>query len=108
MKQEGDPVDFRGLLHRDGSVIAAVSIDEFASPDKLYRKLGCKLAVGMPFKVLLLLYHYSKIWAYTVRATTVQQYLRAIFVLCNEAQVSRTIVPHCLEYCCSSGMHMCC
>jgi hypothetical protein len=46
-------VDFRGLLHRDGSVIAAVSIEEFASPDKLYRKLGCKLAVGMPFKVLL-------------------------------------------------------
>ena len=45
-------MDLRALLHRDGSVISAVSMEDFAAPDRLYRKLGCKLAVGMPFKVL--------------------------------------------------------
>jgi hypothetical protein len=49
--QEGDPVDLRGVLHRDGSVLAAVALADLARPDALYRKLGCKLAVGMPFKV---------------------------------------------------------
>jgi len=49
-QREGDAVDFRGLLHRDGSVVSAVSLAELSNPDLLYRKLGCKMAVGMPFK----------------------------------------------------------
>ena len=43
--------DYRGLLHRDGTVISAVTLADLAQPEELYRKLGCKLAVGMPFKV---------------------------------------------------------
>lgn len=35
---------------RDGSVFSAVALDELKQPEQLYAKLGCKLAVGMPFK----------------------------------------------------------
>ena len=46
----GDAVDYSALLHRDGSVLSVVDVAELAQPELLYRKLGCKLAVGMPFK----------------------------------------------------------
>eukprot|EP00612_Vaucheria_litorea_P005531 CAMPEP_0171462690 /NCGR_PEP_ID=MMETSP0945-20130129/6622_1 /TAXON_ID=109269 /ORGANISM="Vaucheria litorea, Strain CCMP2940" /LENGTH=646 /DNA_ID=CAMNT_0011989257 /DNA_START=287 /DNA_END=2227 /DNA_ORIENTATION=- len=49
-QRESDKIDVRGFLHRDGSVLAQVDLSEFKSPDRLYKKLGCKLAVGMPFK----------------------------------------------------------
>lgn len=52
-QREGDSYDYRPLLHRDGSVLTAVSLAELkATPELMYRKLGCKLAVGMPFKDL--------------------------------------------------------
>lgn len=51
-QREGDEVDYRGLLHRDGSVISAVSLQDLEAPEQLYRKLGAKLVVGMPFKDL--------------------------------------------------------
>jgi hypothetical protein len=35
---------------RDGSVFTAVTLEELKQPEKLYLALGCKLAVGMPFK----------------------------------------------------------
>ena len=40
------------MLHRDGSVISAVTLAQLGNPDKLYYDLGCKTAVGMPFKDL--------------------------------------------------------
>jgi (E)-4-hydroxy-3-methylbut-2-enyl-diphosphate synthase len=46
---DGD-LDIRGMLHRDGSVISTVSLDELNNPDALYRALGSKMVVGMPFK----------------------------------------------------------
>ncbi|GMI46590.1 hypothetical protein TrCOL_g11105 [Triparma columacea] len=48
----GDSVDARGFLHRDGSVVMAVSPGMLAKENAqyLYQSLGCKLAVGMPFK----------------------------------------------------------
>ncbi|CAM9322521.1 unnamed protein product, partial [Phaeothamnion confervicola] len=49
-QREGDATDLRGMLHRDGSVLSAVAPEDFARVDLMYRKLGCKLAVGMPFK----------------------------------------------------------
>ncbi|CAN0052244.1 unnamed protein product [Discosporangium mesarthrocarpum] len=49
-QQSTDPIDVRGFLHRDGSVLVTVSPQELKTPDALYHKLGCKLAVGMPFK----------------------------------------------------------
>jgi (E)-4-hydroxy-3-methylbut-2-enyl-diphosphate synthase len=49
-QRAGDALDFRGLLHRDGSVLSAVPLAALATPDVLYRELGCKLSVGMPFK----------------------------------------------------------
>jgi hypothetical protein len=36
--------------HRDGTVYSAVTLAELAAPEQLYRKLGAKLVVGMPFK----------------------------------------------------------
>eukprot|EP00898_Chlorokybus_atmophyticus_P007308 jgi/Chlat1/7579/Chrsp63S07087 len=42
--------DYRGVLHRDGSVIMPVSLAQLAAPERFYRDLGCKTAVGMPFK----------------------------------------------------------
>jgi (E)-4-hydroxy-3-methylbut-2-enyl-diphosphate synthase len=51
-QQEGDAVDVRGFLHRDGSVLCSVSLDNLQKmqPEELYRQLGAKLVVGMPFK----------------------------------------------------------
>eukprot|EP00277_Geminigera_cryophila_P023702 CAMPEP_0179464298 /NCGR_PEP_ID=MMETSP0799-20121207/46154_1 /TAXON_ID=46947 /ORGANISM="Geminigera cryophila, Strain CCMP2564" /LENGTH=739 /DNA_ID=CAMNT_0021268021 /DNA_START=24 /DNA_END=2243 /DNA_ORIENTATION=+ len=52
VQKEADPVDVRNVLHRDGSVISAVTLAQLGNPDKLYYDLGCKTAVGMPFKDL--------------------------------------------------------
>ena len=51
-QKEGDIVDVRGFLHRDGSVLAVVKPEMFAKENVqyLYQQLGCKTAVGMPFK----------------------------------------------------------
>lgn len=52
VQKEGDSIDVRGFLHRDGSVLASVSLDALQKTpaEELYRQLGAKLAVGMPFK----------------------------------------------------------
>jgi len=47
--EDGD-YDYRGLLHRDGTVFSAVTLAGLKQADVMYRKLGAKLAVGMPFK----------------------------------------------------------
>jgi (E)-4-hydroxy-3-methylbut-2-enyl-diphosphate synthase len=49
---EEDKVDVRGFLHRDGSVLSAVRPEMFSKENApyLYQELGCKTAVGMPFK----------------------------------------------------------
>eukprot|EP00879_Flechtneria_rotunda_P000533 GHRR01000637.1.p1 GENE.GHRR01000637.1~~GHRR01000637.1.p1 ORF type:complete len:730 (+),score=224.04 GHRR01000637.1:217-2406(+) len=49
-QKEEDELDYRPLLHRDGTVFSAVSLSELDAPEQLYRKLGAKLVVGMPFK----------------------------------------------------------
>eukprot|EP00873_Tetraselmis_striata_P013600 jgi/Tetstr1/433864/TSEL_023046.t2 len=49
-QREGESVDFRSLLHRDGSVLSAITLADLKNPEMLYRKLGTKLVVGMPFK----------------------------------------------------------
>ena len=51
-QQEGDAVDVRGFLNRDGSVVSVVTPEMFAAENVqyLYQELGCKTAVGMPFK----------------------------------------------------------
>eukprot|EP01026_Neomeris_dumetosa_P007941 TRINITY_DN1247_c0_g1_i2.p1 TRINITY_DN1247_c0_g1~~TRINITY_DN1247_c0_g1_i2.p1 ORF type:complete len:435 (-),score=74.15 TRINITY_DN1247_c0_g1_i2:473-1642(-) len=50
VESDGDH-DYRGLLNRDGTVISAISeADLQGRADIFYSKLGCKLAVGMPFK----------------------------------------------------------
>lgn len=50
VQREGEELDFRGALHRDGTVYSAVSLEDLKTPEVLYKKLGAKLAVGMPFK----------------------------------------------------------
>jgi len=50
VQQPDDKADMRYLLHRDGSVITAVTVSQLQNPDRLYRDIGCKTAVGMPFK----------------------------------------------------------
>ncbi|KAK3018798.1 hypothetical protein RJ639_005036 [Escallonia herrerae] len=52
VQKEGEEVDYRGVLHRDGSVLMSVSLDQLKTPELLYRSLAAKLAVGMPFKDL--------------------------------------------------------
>ncbi|KAI3983359.1 hypothetical protein MKX01_013426 [Papaver californicum] len=52
VQKEGEDVDYRGALHRDGSVLMSVSLDQLKTPEILYRSLAAKLAVGMPFKDL--------------------------------------------------------
>jgi (E)-4-hydroxy-3-methylbut-2-enyl-diphosphate synthase len=47
---EGDAIDIRGMMHRDGSVFSSVSLADLKNPDTLYRSLGSKMVVGMPFK----------------------------------------------------------
>jgi (E)-4-hydroxy-3-methylbut-2-enyl-diphosphate synthase len=51
-QKEGDAIDVRGFLHRDGSVFSAVEPEMFSKENApyLYKDLGCKSAVGMPFK----------------------------------------------------------
>lgn len=51
-QEEGDAVDVRGFMHRDGSVFNAVTPEMFSKENAqyLYKELGCKTAVGMPFK----------------------------------------------------------
>jgi (E)-4-hydroxy-3-methylbut-2-enyl-diphosphate synthase len=52
-QREGDKVDYRPLLHRDGSVLCAVDPAALGkAPDASFRSLGAKLVVGMPFKDL--------------------------------------------------------
>eukprot|EP00565_Helicotheca_tamesis_P002755 CAMPEP_0185731712 /NCGR_PEP_ID=MMETSP1171-20130828/13786_1 /TAXON_ID=374046 /ORGANISM="Helicotheca tamensis, Strain CCMP826" /LENGTH=755 /DNA_ID=CAMNT_0028401027 /DNA_START=61 /DNA_END=2328 /DNA_ORIENTATION=+ len=53
-KQEGDAVDVEGFLNRDGSVISAVNPEMLTEENiqYFYDQLGCKTAVGMPFKDL--------------------------------------------------------
>eukprot|EP00568_Trieres_chinensis_P003659 CAMPEP_0183308100 /NCGR_PEP_ID=MMETSP0160_2-20130417/19815_1 /TAXON_ID=2839 ORGANISM="Odontella Sinensis, Strain Grunow 1884" /NCGR_SAMPLE_ID=MMETSP0160_2 /ASSEMBLY_ACC=CAM_ASM_000250 /LENGTH=750 /DNA_ID=CAMNT_0025471857 /DNA_START=110 /DNA_END=2358 /DNA_ORIENTATION=+ len=50
--KEGDKVDVSGFLHKDGAVISAVTPDMLTKENipYLYAGLGCKTAVGMPFK----------------------------------------------------------
>lgn len=50
VQQADDTVDVRGFLHRDGSVFSKVSIAELQNPDSLYKSLGTKSVLGMPFK----------------------------------------------------------
>eukprot|EP00667_Euglena_gracilis_P001938 EG_transcript_1939 len=50
VQREGDELDYRSLLHRDGSVLAAVAVKDLAAEPQLYSVLGCKTAVGMPLK----------------------------------------------------------
>ncbi|KAI9077063.1 hypothetical protein K1719_040885 [Acacia pycnantha] len=52
IQKEGEEVDYRGVLHRDGSVLMSVSLDQLKVPELLYRSLAAKLIVGMPFKDL--------------------------------------------------------
>lgn len=52
VQRQGDLVDYRPLLHRDGSVLSAVQLQHLRNEGKLYSDLGCKLVVGMPFKDL--------------------------------------------------------
>ena len=50
MQKEDDAIDLRNILHRDGSVLSAVTPAQLASEDPFYRDLGAKLAVGMPLR----------------------------------------------------------
>ncbi|XP_038705834.1 uncharacterized protein LOC120001529 isoform X3 [Tripterygium wilfordii] len=52
VQKEGEEVDYRGVLHRDGSVLMSVSLDQLKMPELLYKALAAKLVVGMPFKDL--------------------------------------------------------
>nr|AJA32313.1 chloroplast 1-hydroxy-2-methyl-2-(E)-butenyl-4-diphosphate synthase [Narcissus tazetta] len=52
VQKEGEEVDYRGVLHRDGSVLMSVSLDNLKTPELLYKSLAAKLVVGMPFKDL--------------------------------------------------------
>lgn len=45
-----DPADVRGFLHRDGSVLATIYPKDWADADKMYRSLGCKMSMGLPFR----------------------------------------------------------
>jgi (E)-4-hydroxy-3-methylbut-2-enyl-diphosphate synthase len=40
------------VLHRDGSVLMSVSLDQLKAPETLYRALATKLIIGMPYKDL--------------------------------------------------------
>lgn len=51
-QKEGEEVDYRGVLHRDGSVLMSVSMNQLKAPEFLYKSLAAKLVVGMPFKDL--------------------------------------------------------
>jgi (E)-4-hydroxy-3-methylbut-2-enyl-diphosphate synthase len=51
-QEESDKVDVRGFLHRDGSVLSVVTPEMLSAENVqyLYQQLGCKTAIGMPFK----------------------------------------------------------
>jgi len=51
-QRPGDKIDVRGFLHRDGSVLSSVNPEMLNKENVqyLYQELGCKTAVGMPFK----------------------------------------------------------
>ena len=49
-QKSDDTIDYRNVLHRDGSVISAVSVEQLESEDQFYAELGCLLAVGMPLR----------------------------------------------------------
>lgn len=51
-KNEGETADISEFLNPNGSVINFVTLDMLKSDNAqyLYKELGCKLAVGMPFK----------------------------------------------------------
>lgn len=51
-QHEGDEVDVRGFANRDGSVFSHIQPEMLSKENTqyLYRELGCKTAVGMPFK----------------------------------------------------------
>ncbi|KAL8130680.1 hypothetical protein V2J09_019835 [Rumex salicifolius] len=51
-QEKGEDVDFRGVLHRDGSVLMAASLEQLKVPEFFYKSLAAKLIVGMPFKDL--------------------------------------------------------
>lgn len=51
-RAEGEKVDYSSLLHRDGSVFSVVYPQDLNEDESLYRRLGAKLVVGMPFKDL--------------------------------------------------------
>jgi len=50
VQKEGDELDYRGLLNRDGSVLLSVTVEQLEAPQALYKALGCKTVVGLPFK----------------------------------------------------------
>eukprot|EP00560_Eucampia_antarctica_P003114 CAMPEP_0197835190 /NCGR_PEP_ID=MMETSP1437-20131217/25003_1 /TAXON_ID=49252 ORGANISM="Eucampia antarctica, Strain CCMP1452" /NCGR_SAMPLE_ID=MMETSP1437 /ASSEMBLY_ACC=CAM_ASM_001096 /LENGTH=751 /DNA_ID=CAMNT_0043440429 /DNA_START=70 /DNA_END=2325 /DNA_ORIENTATION=+ len=52
VKDEEEPVDASGFLSADGSVILVITPEMLSSGNiqYLYQDLGCKTAVGMPFK----------------------------------------------------------
>ncbi|CAL0332284.1 unnamed protein product [Lupinus luteus] len=52
VQKEGEEVDYRGALHRDGSVLMSVSLNQLENPELLYKSLAAKLVLGMPFKDL--------------------------------------------------------
>nr|GEV70807.1 4-hydroxy-3-methylbut-2-en-1-yl diphosphate synthase (ferredoxin), chloroplastic [Tanacetum cinerariifolium]GEV70808.1 4-hydroxy-3-methylbut-2-en-1-yl diphosphate synthase (ferredoxin), chloroplastic [Tanacetum cinerariifolium] len=52
VQKEGEEVDYRGVLHRDGSVLMSVTLDQLKTPELFYRSLAAKLVLGMPFKDL--------------------------------------------------------
>ncbi|XP_073287773.1 4-hydroxy-3-methylbut-2-en-1-yl diphosphate synthase (ferredoxin), chloroplastic-like [Primulina huaijiensis] len=52
VQKEGEEVDYRGVLHRDGSVLMSVNLDQLKAPEVLYRDLAAKLILGMPYKDL--------------------------------------------------------
>ena len=49
-QEDGDEFDYRGLLNRDGSVLQPVPLSMLSEPQALYKALGCKTVVGLPFK----------------------------------------------------------
>ncbi|KAK2075593.1 hypothetical protein QBZ16_001701 [Prototheca wickerhamii] len=53
-QRPGDALDYRSVLHRDGSVFATLRAEHLAGDaracDATLRALGCKMAVGMPLK----------------------------------------------------------
>lgn len=48
--RESENLDLSQMLNRDGSVLSVIAEEQLSQPELLYRSLGAKLAVGMPFK----------------------------------------------------------